>query len=105
MLALLADCDVLFILSLGFWTVDVTHRGYFAAFTDFDREKILPLLFTFTIYTTIYRFLSTNLYYILCIQYTLILLETQMNLLLKDLKDYISFTFINNRTKKCNTCQ
>ncbi len=104
MLALLADCDVLFILSLAFWTVDVTHRGYFAAFTDFDREKILPLLFTLTIYTTIYRFLSTNLYYILCSLYTLILLRAQIILLLLDLKDYISFTFINNGTKKCHTC-
>jgi hypothetical protein len=81
-LALLADCDVLFILSLAFWTVDVTHRGYFAAFTDFDREKIFPLLFKSVIHTSIYRFLSTNLYYILGSLYTLILLGARMILLL-----------------------
>jgi hypothetical protein len=59
-LALLTDGDVLFILSFAFWTVDVTHRVYFAALTNLiNREKILPFLFEFTIYTTIYRIMST----------------------------------------------
>lgn len=39
MLALLADCDVLFILSLAFWTVDVTHRVYFATFRILTVKK------------------------------------------------------------------
>jgi hypothetical protein len=36
--ALFADGDVLFILSLAFWTVDVTHRVCFAAFADFVKK-------------------------------------------------------------------
>jgi hypothetical protein len=43
-LALLADCDVLFILGLAFWTIDVTHRVYFASFTKFDREKNITII-------------------------------------------------------------
>jgi hypothetical protein len=38
-LALLADGDVLFILSLAFWTVDVTHSVYFPAFTSFVKKN------------------------------------------------------------------
>jgi hypothetical protein len=40
-LALLADCDVLFILSLAFWTVDVTHNVCFAAFTNCVKKSIV----------------------------------------------------------------
>jgi hypothetical protein len=65
-LALLADGDVLFILSLAFWTVDVTHSVYFPAnyVKIINCEKLLPVSFKLTIYTTIYGFLSMNLYYI-----------------------------------------
>jgi hypothetical protein len=38
-LALLADRDVLFILSLALWTVDVTHSVYFPAFADFKKNN------------------------------------------------------------------
>jgi hypothetical protein len=58
-LALLADGDVLFILSLAFWAVNVTHRIGFVPFGRFVkkiiRKEIFRLLFNFTIYTTIYR--------------------------------------------------
>jgi hypothetical protein len=38
-LALLADGDVLFILSLAFWAVDVAHEIYFVPFSGFVRKN------------------------------------------------------------------
>ena len=69
MLALLADDDVLFVICLGFWTGNVTHRVYFTCIqlffkTNKLRESFITVARINYVYS-IYRYLSTNYYYML----------------------------------------
>ena len=65
MLTLLADGDVLFVIRLSFWTGNVAHDVFFYPQLVINRSiEVTCINYIYSIY----RYLSTNYYYMLCLK-------------------------------------
>ena len=67
MLTLLADGDVLLVIRLGFWTGNVAHGIYLPVIRNFIKENKSITVTRINYVYSIYRYLSTDYYYMLCV--------------------------------------
>ena len=67
MLTLLADGNVLFVIRLGFWTGNVAHGIYLPSIRNFIKENKSITVTRMNYVYSIYRYLSTDYYYMLCV--------------------------------------
>ena len=67
MLTLLTDSNVLFVIRLGFWTGKVAHGIYLPAIRNFIKKNKSITVTRINYVYSIYRYLSTNYYYMLCV--------------------------------------